>query len=282
MLSVKRTQITISSVPLYVSLPLLKIEESLRYFIEIAYNGKNYHGWQVQPGSPSVQEVLEHTLSTVLRKDIGVTGAGRTDTGVHAKQLFAHFDHDEIEDTTKIVFRLNSHLPKDISVKEIVCVRDDAHARFDATEREYEYVISLRKDPFQQGYAFLIHHEPNIEKMNEAANILLEYKDFQCFSRNKTNVKTYHCDIKQARWIRKDNRLIFTISADRFLRNMVRSVVGTLLEIGFEKISLADFHDIIKSKDRSKAGTSAPAHGLYLTKVLYPGNIKIKKQEFPG
>ncbi len=282
MLSVKRTQITISSVPLYVSLRLLKIKESLRYFIEIAYNGKNYHGWQVQPGSPSVQEVLEHTLSTVLRKDIGVTGAGRTDTGVHAKQLFAHFDHDEIEDTTKIVFRLNSHLPKDISVKEIVCVRDDAHARFDATEREYEYVISLRKDPFQQGYAFLIHHEPNIEKMNEAANILLEYKDFQCFSRNKTNVKTYHCDIKQARWIRKDNRLIFTISADRFLRNMVRSVVGTLLEIGFEKISLADFHDIIKSKDRSKAGTSAPAHGLYLTKVLYPGNIKIKKQEFPG
>jgi tRNA pseudouridine38-40 synthase len=277
MLIVKRTQITISSVSLYVSLPLLKIMESLRYFIEIAYNGKNYHGWQVQPDATSIQMVLEHALSTVLRKEIKVTGAGRTDTGVHAKQLYAHFDHDEIEDTAEIVFRLNSFLPKDISVKEFIPVRNDAHARFDATQREYEYVISLQKDPFQQDYAYLIHHEPNIEKMNEAANILLEYKDFQCFSRNKTAVKTYHCDIKQVQWERKDHRLIFTISADRFLRNMVRAIVGTLLEIGFEKISMADFHDIIQSKDRSKAGTSAPAHGLYLTKVLYPDNIKIKK-----
>ncbi len=251
--------------------------ESLRYFIEIAYNGKNYHGWQVQPDATSIQMVLEHALSTVLRKEIKVTGAGRTDTGVHAKQLYAHFDHDEIEDTTEIVFRLNSFLPKNISVKEIFLVRNDAHARFDATQREYEYVISLQKDPFQQDYAYLIHHEPNIEKMNEAANILLEYKDFQCFSRNKTAVKTYHCDIKQVQWERKDHRLIFTISADRFLRNMVRAIVGTLLEIGFEKISMADFHDIIQSKDRSKAGTSAPAHGLYLTKVLYPDNIKVKK-----
>ena len=249
----------------------------MRYFIEIAYNGKNYHGWQVQPDATSIQIVLEHALSTVLRKDIKVTGAGRTDTGVHARQVFAHFDHDEIEDTTKTIFRLNSFLPKDISIKEIFPVRSDAHARFDATQREYEYVISLRKDPFEQDYAYLIHHEPNIEKMNEAAKILLEYKDFQCFSRNKTDVKTYHCDIKQAQWERKDHRLIFTISADRFLRNMVRAIVGTLLEIGFEKTSMADFHDIIQSKDRSKAGTSAPAYGLYLMKVLYPDNIKIKK-----
>lgn len=196
---------------------------------------------------------------------------------MHARQVFAHFDHDEIEDTTKTIFRLNSFLPKDISIKEIFPVRSDAHARFDATQREYEYVISLRKDPFEQDYAYLIHHEPNIEKMNEAAKILLEYKDFQCFSRNKTDVKTYHCDIKQAQWERKDHRLIFTISADRFLRNMVRAIVGTLLEIGFQKISMADFHDIIQSKDRSKAGTSAPAYGLYLMKVLYPDNIKIKK-----
>lgn len=206
-----------------------------------------------------------------------VTGAGRTDTGVHAKQLFAHFDHGRIEDTTEMVFRLNSLLPKDISVKEIIPVRNDAHARFDAIQREYEYVISLQKDPFQQDFAYLIHHEPNIEKMNDAANILLGYKDFQCFSRNKTDVKTYHCVIRQAQWERKDHRLIFTISADRFLRNMVRAIVGTLLEIGFEKISLAEFHDIIKSKDRNKAGTSVPAHGLYLMKILYPENIKIKK-----
>jgi tRNA pseudouridine38-40 synthase len=249
----------------------------LRYFIEIAYNGKNYHGWQVQPDATSIQEVLEDALSTVLRKDITVTGAGRTDTGVHAKQLFAHFDHEKIKDATDKVFKINSYLPKDISVKEIIAVKNNAHARFDAIQREYEYIISLQKDPFQQDFSYLIHHEPNIEKMNEAANILLEYKDFQCFSRNRTNVKTYHCVINQAGWIRKDHRLIFTISADRFLRNMVRAIVGTLLEIGIEKISLADFHDIIKSKDRSKAGTSVPAHGLYLMKILYPGNIKNKK-----
>jgi len=245
----------------------------LRYFIEIAYNGKNYHGWQIQPDATSVQQVLEGVFSTLVRKDIKLTGAGRTDAGVHAKQLYAHFDFDEITDAEALVFRLNSFLPKDISVKKIIKVNAEAHARFDATEREYEYVITLQKSPFQQDFAYLIHQKPNVEQMNEAAKILFKYTNFQCFSRSKTEVKTYHCEIKKAQWKIQGNQLIFTISANRFLRNMVRAIVGTLLEIGFEKITLADFHEIIKNKNRNNAGASAPAHGLYLTKVSYPKRI---------
>ncbi len=246
----------------------------MRYFIEIAYNGKNYHGWQIQPDAISVQEVLERALSTLFRKEIKVTGAGRTDTGVHAKQLFAHFDVEEVEDISQLVFRLNSFLPKDISVKDIFKVKEEAHARFDAVEREYKYLITLRKDPFLENFAYLIHQKPKLTLMNEAANTLLDYNDFQCFSRSKTDVKTYHCSIQKAAWTEKDSQLTFTIAADRFLRNMVRAIVGTLLDVGYEKISLAEFHDIIRSKDRSRAGASAPAHGLYLTKVIYPETIK--------
>ncbi len=246
----------------------------MRYFIEIAYNGKNYHGWQIQPDAISVQEVLERALSTLFRKEIKVTGAGRTDTGVHAKQLFAHFDVEEIEDISQLVFRLNSFLPKDISIKNIFKVKKEAHARFDAVEREYKYVITLRKDPFLENFAYLIYQKPKLALMNEAANTLLDYNDFQCFSRSKTDVKTYHCSIQKAAWTEKDSQLTFTIAADRFLRNMVRAIVGTLLDVGYEKISLAEFHGIIRSKDRSRAGASAPAHGLYLTKVIYPETIK--------
>lgn len=245
----------------------------LRYFIEIAYNGKNYHGWQMQPDAISVQEVLEESLAVILRKEIKVTGAGRTDTGVHARQLFAHFDHEVIPDSFNFVFRINALLPKDISVKKIIPVAENAHARFDAVEREYEYHISLVKDPFQQDFSHMLHRKPDVKKMNQAAKILFEYNDFQCFSRNKTGVKTYHCDIKKAEWHHDGDRLIFTITADRFLRNMVRAIVGTLLEIGSGKLSLTDFHEIIQSKDRSNAKTSAPAHGLYLTKVRYPYSV---------
>ncbi|PKA82237.1 tRNA pseudouridine38-40 synthase [Ulvibacter sp. MAR_2010_11] len=247
----------------------------MRYFIEIAYNGKNYHGWQIQPDAVSVQEVLEQTLSTLLRKDIKVTGAGRTDTGVHAKQLFAHFDEEVIEDIPDLMYRLNSFLPKDISVQHIFEVKKEAHARFDAVSRTYEYIISFKKDPFLDEFSYYIHHKPNVDIMNEAANSLLNYKDFQCFSRSKTDVKTYYCKVQKAIWTERDSQLIFTIVADRFLRNMVRAVVGTLLEVGFEKISLSQFHEIIESKDRNKAGASAPAHGLYLTEVTYPEHIKI-------
>ena len=247
----------------------------MRYFIDIAYNGTAYCGWQNQPNALAVQEVLEKALSTLLGVEIAVTGAGRTDAGVHAKQLFAHFDAEEMEDIQNLLHRLNSFLPKDISVQDIFRVKDDAHARFDAEAREYEYHISLKKDPFVEGLAYLVNNEPDVSKMNEAAKSLLKYQDFQCLSRSKTDVKTYYCTITKAHWERKENLLIFTISANRFLRNMVRAIVGTLLEIGYGKLTLEDFHKIIESKNRSNAGASAPAHGLYLTKVVYPESIKI-------
>ena len=247
----------------------------MRYFIDIAYNGTAYCGWQNQPNALAVQEVLEKALSTLLGVEIAVTGAGRTDAGVHAKQLFAHFDAEEMEDIQNLLHRLNSFLPKDISVQDIFRVKDDAHARFDAEAREYEYHITLKKNPFVEGLAYLVNNEPDVSKMNEAAKSLLKYQDFQCFSRSKTDVKTYYCTITKAHWERKENLLIFTISANRFLRNMVRAIVGTLLEIGYGKLTLEDFHKIIESKNRSTAGASAPAHGLYLTKVVYPESIKI-------
>ena len=251
-----------------------KIQDSLRYFIELAYNGTNYHGWQIQPDAITIQEVLENALSILLREKIQVMGAGRTDTGVHAKQLFAHFDIEVIESISDLIFKLNSFLPKDISIQNIFPVKEDAHARFDALEREYKYLISLQKNPFSDDFTHCIYHQPNIELMNVAANLLLIYKDFQCFSRSNTDVKTYNCDVKEAYWKVENSELIFTIKADRFLRNMVRAIVGTLLDIGFEKTSMLQFHEILKSKDRSKAGSSAPAKGLYLTKVVYPEQLK--------
>ncbi len=248
----------------------------MRYFIEIAYNGKNYFGWQRQPEQISVQQVLEETLSTLLREEIKVMGAGRTDSGVHAKQLFAHFDFEAIENFEELIFRMNSFLPKDISVKNIFEVKEDAHARFDAVEREYEYIISLKKDPFSQDFAFQINNEPDVALMNQAAKLLLHHKDFQSFSRSKTDVKTYNCTIVKAHWEAENNSLIFTIAADRFLRNMVRAIVGTLLDVGYGKTSLEDFKAILNSKSREEAGASAPAYGLYLTKVAYPDSIDLK------
>ncbi len=197
-------------------------------------------------------------------------GAGRTDAGVHAKQLFAHFDAAEIENREELVFRLNSFLPKDIAVRQVHKVLPEAHARFDATAREYEYIIVLGKDPFAQNLAHQVHVRPNVERMNEAAKLLLDYNDFQCFSRSKTDVKTYHCKIMKAYWTQHGRTLVFTVEADRFLRNMVRAIVGTLLDIGSGKTSIEEFHAILQSKDRSRAGASAPAHGLYLTSVRYP------------
>jgi len=247
----------------------------LRYFIELAYNGTHYHGWQIQPDAISVQEVVEKTLSTFFREELKVVGAGRTDTGVHAKQLFAHVDLEPIESIPETIFKLNSFLPKDISIQNIVPVTAEAHARFDATAREYEYHISLQKDPFQQELAYQLYQTPNIEIMNKAATVLLQYNDFQCFSRSKTDVKTYFCTLTKARWEQNEDSLRFTITADRFLRNMVRAIVGTLLDVGFGKTSIDELHQILESKNRRKAGASAPAHGLYLTKVSYPDTIFI-------
>ncbi|MCO6149549.1 tRNA pseudouridine(38-40) synthase TruA [Flavobacterium sp. NRK1] len=242
----------------------------MRYFIEFAYNGKNYCGWQYQPHSPSVQETLNKALSTLIRTEIDVTGAGRTDTGVHARQMYAHFDHEEIRDTAKLIQRLNSFLPKDIVVYNIIPLHDGAHARFDAVSRTYEYHIHTFKDAFDNEGSWYNFNSLNVEKMNEAAQQLFNYTNFKCFSKTHTDVRTFNCDIKEAYCVQNGNKLVFTISADRFLRNMVRAIVGTLVNVGMEKITINDFKDIIESRDRNRAGFSVPAHGLYLTKVIYP------------
>lgn len=245
----------------------------MRYFIQFAYFGKAYHGWQNQPNAITVQQVLEEGLSMLLRSKVAVVGAGRTDAGVHAKDMFAHFDFKEIESPTDLAHRLNNYLPADVAIKSIVKVSDDAHARFDALERTYEYWIVQEKNPFYIETAHYIWTSLDVEAMNKAASILMEYEDFECFSKSHTDVKTYLCKLKNAVWEQKEDTLVFTITADRFLRNMVRAIVGTLLEVGLKKIAPEAIREIIKSKDRSRAGVSVPAKGLYLTKVLYPEKI---------
>lgn len=242
----------------------------MRYFIEFAYNGKNYCGWQLQPHSPSVQETLNKAFSTLLRTMIETTGAGRTDTGVHARQMYAHFDHEGIADTDALVHRLNAFLPKDIAVYRIIPLHDDAHARFDATSRTYEYHIHNFKDAFANEGSWYFFHKLDVDKMNEAAKVLFNYIDFKCFSKTHTDVKTFNCKVTEAHWQQTGNHLIFTVTADRFLRNMVRAIVGTLVEVGLGKMTIEDFNAVIESRNRSNAGASVPAHGLYLTKVEYP------------
>ncbi len=245
----------------------------MRYFIQFSYFGKAYHGWQNQPNAITVQEVLEKALSTLLRDKIDVVGAGRTDAGVHAKQMFCHFDFDSIDDKKDLAYRLNAFLPDDIAVQEIRTVVDGAHARFDAIERTYEYWLVREKDPFLFDYAHWVKHPLDLPAMNEAAKMLLENTDFECFSKSNTDVKTFNCDVREAYWQDCGDKWVFTITADRFLRNMVRAVVGTLLDVGLKKITSEDMHQIIASKDRSEAGVSVPAKGLYLTKVIYPKDI---------
>ncbi|HEY8780828.1 MAG TPA: tRNA pseudouridine(38-40) synthase TruA [Mucilaginibacter sp.] len=288
--------------------------EKQRYFIELSFDGTNYHGWQIQKNATSVQEVLNEKLSVILREPIETTGCGRTDTGVHAKEFFAHFDAggksivhspwsmEEISSGKAIVSRkiaasmdygpstmdykiaasmdhglstmdylrsLNSILPKDIAVKRIFPVAADAHARFDAKQRTYEYHIHFNKDPFKTGYSWELRDEPDLDLMNKAAGIVMEYTDFSCFSKSNTQVKTNICKITKAEWLVNGDGIIFTISADRFLRNMVRAIVGTLLLVGRKEIEAEAVHDIIKSKNRSNAGMSVPACGLYLTEIKY-------------
>jgi len=248
----------------------------LRYFIELSYNGKAYHGWQIQPNAISIQEVLEKGLSTLLKEPIATMGAGRTDAGVHATQLFAHFDTETLFDIKTLIYKLNSFLPEDIAIKSIFKVKANSHARFHATSRQYLYRIALEKNPFNKEQTFLLKPKLNIDKLKAATKILLDYKDFQCFSKSNTDVKTYHCNIMKAEWSLVENELHFIIKADRFLRNMVRAIVGTLINIGIGKIEVETLHDIIKSKNRSEAGFSVPAHALYLTKIEYPDSIKLK------
>ncbi len=241
----------------------------MRYFIELSYNGKNYHGWQIQPDAISVQQKVNYALSTMLQYEISVVGAGRTDTGVHASQMFAHFDVDQKLDEN-VVFKLNSILPEDIVVRKVFSVDQEMHARFNALSRSYVYKICLGRDPFLLDFAWQIHSQKfDLNRMNEAAKLLLEYQDFESFSKVKTDVYTFNCDITKAVWIEKENELTFHISANRFLRNMVRAIVGTLLEVGSGKKTVEDFRKIIESKSRSKAGLSVPAKGLLLTAIKY-------------
>ena len=242
----------------------------MRYFIKLAYNGTPYNGWQIQPNAPSVQETLNKAFSVLLHSEISLMGAGRTDTGVHAREMYAHFDFDAPFDTQKLVYKLNSFLPKDIVIYAIFSVADEAHCRFDATKRTYVYHINTFKDAFLQEQSWYLNQKLDVDLMNEAAKLLLQYTNFQSFSKVNTDVNTFDCTIFEAHWTQKDNKLIFTISANRFLRNMVRSIVGTLVNIGLHKINLDNFKSIIESKNREKAGFSVPAHGLYLTKIEYP------------
>ncbi|MGB0887851.1 MAG: tRNA pseudouridine(38-40) synthase TruA [Vicingaceae bacterium] len=246
-----------------------------RFFIEIKYDGTNYHGWQIQNNAISVQEEINKAFSTILQEKIEVVGAGRTDTGVHAQQLFAHIDLAKEFDINKTLFKVNKFLPEDISCTSITKVIDEAHARFSATARTYEYWITPKKNPFLHNKAYYLPYSLNLDLMNDAAQELLNHTDFSCFSRSKTDTFTNDCNITFANWEQKDNIIIFTITANRFLRNMVRAIVGTLLEIGQQKMQLAELTAIIESKNRSNAGTSAPAHGLYLTEVKYPKEVLI-------
>jgi len=241
----------------------------LRYFIELSYHGKNYHGWQIQPDVVSVQQKVNHAVSLLFQQEINVVGAGRTDTGVHASQMFAHFDIEN-ELVENAVFKLNSILPEDIVVHKVFLVEDDKHARFDALSRSYEYKIYLGRNPFLLDLSWQIHSQKfDIEQMNTAASLLLQYTDFESFSKVKTEVFTFDCDITQAVWTQNGNELTFSITANRFLRNMVRAIVGTLIEVGTGKKTVTDFREIIESKNRSKAGLSVPAKGLFLTAIKY-------------
>lgn len=244
----------------------------MRYFVELSYDGTPFVGWQRQPAGDSVQSCLEDALSILFRKPLSIVGAGRTDAGVHAHQLFAHVDLDEHVDQD-LTFRLNKLLPKEIAVRNVIAVTQDAHARFDAVSRIYRYHITTQKNPFLQKRSYQFAKPLDLDLMNQAAKILIDHKNFKCFSKSKTDVKTYVCDIQQVHWQQNGSELVFFIQANRFLRNMVRAIVGTLIEVGLRKISISDFEAILASRDRSQAGYSVPAHGLYLEKVNYPKHI---------
>ncbi len=250
-----------------------------RYFIFLSYKGTNYHGWQIQPNGISVQALLTNAFSTVLRTVIEIVGAGRTDAGVHAQLMVAHFDFEgSLDAFPNLISRLNNILPRDIAVSNIVPVRSGAHARFDAISRKYEYRIVFEKNVFKHGLTARFHGDFDFKLMNEAAATLMEFRDFTSFSKLHTDAKTNNCIVKQAHWtLIRDNEWVFTIEADRFLRNMVRAIVGTLLEVGRGKITVGQFRQIIEVQNRCKAGVSVPAEGLYLVDVQYPESVFVNE-----
>ncbi|MFO7879444.1 MAG: tRNA pseudouridine(38-40) synthase TruA [Bacteroidota bacterium] len=245
-----------------------------RYFMEIAYDGSNYHGWQIQPNAKTVQEVLEEALSRLSGSAISVTGCGRTDTGVHATSFFLHFDMaEQIDDRDKLQYRLNGILPRDIAVYRIFPVAANAHARFDAISRSYRYLLHQEKNPFLRDRSWYHPVPLDINLMNQACTFLYNYKDFTSFSKLHTDTKTNDCTIMHAGWKYDNNQLIFEISADRFLRNMVRSIVGSLTDIGKGRYKASHMKTIIEAKDRSAAGQSVPAHALYLSRIVYSSSL---------
>ncbi len=248
----------------------------MRYFIRLAYDGSPYHGWQVQPHDVSVQQAIEQAMATVLHAPIGITGAGRTDTGVNAAMMIAHFDTSApIADTGRLVHSLNGILGRSIAIYKIFPVADDAHARFDATSRTYKYFIHTRKSPFLDKYSWACHHPLDFDLMNEAAGRLRLHTDFTSFSKLHTDVKTNNCKVTHAQWTPLDGeRWVFTITADRFLRNMVRAIVGTLIDVGMHKITVEQFDDVIEHKDRCLAGQSMPGNALFLWNITYPYPIE--------
>ena len=243
----------------------------MRYFITLSYDGTRYHGWQIQPNGISVQETLQKALSTLLRQAIEVVGAGRTDAGVHAKMMVAHFDVDsQLLDCAQLVYKLNKILPPDIAVQKVEPVEDDMHARFSATSRTYHYFIHLRKSPFLKAYSWYVYGNLDFERMNEAARTLLEYRDFTSFSKVNTDTKTNDCTVTKAVWEElSPGEWRFTVTANRFLRNMVRAIVGTLVEVGRGKMSVEQFRKVIEQKNRCSAGESVPGNALFLIDIRY-------------
>lgn len=245
-----------------------------RYFIYLCYDGTAYHGWQIQPNGSSIQATLMEALSTLLRRPVEVTGAGRTDAGVHARLMVAHFDADAPLDTSLLTDKLNRLLPPDVAVYRVVPVRPEAHARFDATYRTYEYYVSTSKSPFRRHYSYRLFRTPDFAAMNLAAQQLLQHTDFTSFSKLHTDVKTNNCRVMRAEWTPVDESTwCFTIQADRFLRNMVRAIVGTLLQVGQGKLSIEGFNEIILKRDRCSAGTSVPGEALFLVDIGYPEEL---------
>lgn len=240
--------------------------------MDISYKGTNFNGWQVQPNGVTVQEEIEKALSTILKSKIGIVGSGRTDAGVHATQQIAHFDADEF-DMEKLVFKLNSFLNEDVSVNSIVPVKDTVSARFEASSRKYHYHLHQAKNPFKKGFSYCFKPELDIAEINKACEIINAWQNFECFSKVHTEVNHFNCEIFHAEWSQQGSEQLFVISANRFLRGMVRAIVGTLIDVGLGKTSLEDFKSILISNDRSKAGRAVPAEGLYLQEVIYPKDV---------
>ncbi|WP_422006875.1 tRNA pseudouridine(38-40) synthase TruA [Roseivirga pacifica] len=245
----------------------------MRYFLDISYNGTNYHGWQIQPNAHTVQAEIQSALSKMLRAETAIVGSGRTDTGVHAKKQVAHFDVVQSWEPSQLTYKLNAILPNDVVINKVHLVKGDAHARFDAVERGYEYFLRMERSPFGLQESLYVPYKLDVELMNHAASKLIGKQDFESFSRVKTEVNNFICDLRKAEFIWRGDLLVFEVKADRFLRGMIRALVGTLIDVGRGKLTPEDFVNIINAKDRKAAGKAAAPHGLFLTQVDYPEDI---------